>query len=436
MPTIEEQMRYFAVKVNNGSGCLFQPDSNEYTYVLTVKHNLEIKNEAKENVLIPLNDIKIYRSNAGGEPISNIIAYDTHETLDLALIVIPYIGNSEMTLIHSDPTKDESIFLYGYPSRLCKSEGEKRENVRCFCDMQTDDNFGTEIRTEHGQHTWDINTQKAMLGFSGCGVFSDINGVLVLKGIFPELKDSTGINNKLNSFYISNFNSIADELRRAPLIPSNLLSFQSYSNKIFKRINPGLKGLFYNNIEQVSKGAISPIAIAERNKDKLTLPISKNYSDNLSQSRLWEAWLELLTVLNIAIPEDQDLDSCCSKLPLYFSANENHIHRLIRLFLSDSKLRSQIKRDSVIAFSSNDPSGGKEFLSKAEVRKIVADLSRPDFFNDKLMIGNATQVPGFSCIHVDHFSTKIDQIDTEGLHPNEILALIKQEIINILNYAS
>lgn len=435
MLTIEDQLRFFAVKVNNGSGCLFQPDTNEYTYVLTVKHNLEIENEDGEKVLMPLGDIQIYRNNVAGEPISDIIACEPHETLDLALIIIPYIGDTELVLTHSFPVKEEPIFLYGYPERLSTSD-ERREDVPCFCSMQRDDKFGTEIRTEQGQHTWEINTQKAMVGFSGCGVFANVNGVLVLKGIFPELKDPTGANNKLITFYISNFNSIADKLGRKHLLPSSLLSFQPYTNKAFRRVNPGLKGVFNINIEQVSLGGISPIAIAERNKDKLTLPVSKNYSDNLSQSKLWEAWLELLTVLNIVTPENQDLESCCSKLPLYFSANENHIHRLIRLFLSDSNLRNQIKKDSLIAFSSIETSGGKEFLSKDEVKKIVADLNRPDFFNDKMMIGDATQVPGFSCIHIDHFSTKIDQIDVGTLQSNEILELIKQEIINILNYAS
>ncbi len=96
MATIEDQLRFYAVKVNEGSGCLFQPDSKEYTYVLTVKHNLEIENSVGEKELIALNDIKIYRGNVDGERISDIIAFELHETLDLALIVIPYIGDSEM----------------------------------------------------------------------------------------------------------------------------------------------------------------------------------------------------------------------------------------------------------------------------------------------------------------------------------------------------
>lgn len=435
MPTIEEQLRFFAVKVNNGSGCLFQPDSKEYTYVLTVKHNLEIKNDAGENVLMPSNEIKIYRNNVNGEPVPGIMARETHETLDLALIVIPYIGDNEMVLTHSYPTKDEIISLYGYPSRLSNSV-EKRESVRCFCDMQQEDGTGTEIRTEQQQYTWEINSQKSLVGLSGCGVFADINGALVLKGIFPELKDPTGANNKLISYYVSNFNSIADKLGRKHLIPSTLLSFQPYTNKVFRRVNPGLKGVFNNNIEQVTNGVISPIAIAHLNKGKLTLPVSKNYSDNFSQSKLWEAWLELLTILNIAIPENQDLEFCCSKVPLYFSADENHIKKLIKLFLSENTIRSQIKKNSLIAFSSNETSGGKEFLSKEEVKNIVAKLDQPDFFNDKMMIGNATQVPGFSCIHIDHFSTKIDQLDVDELSVPQILHLIKEEITKILNYAS
>ncbi|MDM1038373.1 ABC-three component system protein [Myroides odoratimimus] len=435
MPTIEEQLRFFAVKVNNGSGCIFQPDSKEYTYILTVKHNLEITNGNEEKVLMPIQDIKIYRDNADGDPISGIVNYEVHDTLDLALIVIPYIGDSKMVLVHSNPIKNESIVLYGYPSRLSKNQ-EKRENVRCFCDMQSEDKLGTEIRTEQGQNTWDINTQKAMIGLSGCGVFAEVNGALVLKGIFPKLKDPSGANNKLITIYISNFNSIVDKLGLKHLIPSDLLSFNSYVEKAFMRIDPQLHAFFRSKIKNIHDKGITPITIAERNKEKLTIPVSKNYSDSLSQSKLWEAWLELLTFLNIAIPELQDLESCYNKVPLYFSANEHHIKSLLRLFLSQHDLQAEIKKNSLIVFSSIERSGGNDFLPKEKVKNIVANVDRSNFFSSGMMIDNALQIPEFSCIHVDHFSTKIDQIDVDNLQTNEILELIKHEIINILNYAS
>ena len=435
MPTIEEQLRYFAVKVNNGSGCLFQPDSHEYTYVLTVKHNLEVKNEAGEKVLQRLNDIKIYRNNADGEPISDIIACEPHETLDLALIVIPYIGDTEMVLTHSYPAKDEVIFLYGYPTRL-SALAEKREDVRCFCSMQREDKFGTEIRTEQGQHTWDTSMQQTMVGFSGCGIFAYINGAIVLKGIFPELKDPTGANDKLITLYVSNFESIADKLGLKDLLPSSLLSFKPYKQNVFHGLDPHLKQCMDKNIESVVNGPITPIKIAERNKDTLVVPASEKYIDCLSQTRLWTAWLELLTLLNISNPEIQDLDGSCSAIPLYFSANHHLIKGIIRLFLTDSKLISLIRKNSLIAFASFEQAGGLDYLSKERVRNIVVKADMPDLFGDRMMINRASQIPDFSIIHIEHFENKIAQIDIDGLSSNAILELIKQEIINILNYAS
>jgi len=437
MPTIEEQLRYFAVKVNNGSGCLFQPDSKDYTYVLTVKHNLEIENEAKEKELIALNDIKIYRGNVEEEPISDIIVFQTHETLDLALIVIPYIGDSEMVLTHSYPTKDELLFLYGYPSRLSKIEGEKREDVRCFCNMKREDGLGTEIRTEQGQDTWDINTQKAMLGFSGCGVFVDINGVVVLKGIFPELKDPTGANKKLNSFYISNFNSIAVKLGRKHLLPSGLFSFNPYMEKAFNGLDPYLKQCMDKNMESVVNSPITPIKIAERNKDTLVVPASERYIDNISQSKLWTAWLELLTILKISNPEIEDLDNSCTIVPLFFSANQHLIKGIIKLFLTDQKLKSLIRANGLVVFSSLHQAGGLDYLSKEKVKNLIAVVDRPDpFGGKKMMIDNTSQIPEFSCIHIEHFENKIAQIETYQLSKEEILRLIQQEIINIFNYGS
>lgn len=436
MPTIDEQLRFFAVKVNNGSGCLFQPDSKEYTYVLTVKHNLEIENDAGENVLMPSNDIRIYRNNVNGEPIPGVIACETHETLDLALIVIPYIGDTEMVLTHSYPTKDEIISLYGYPSRLSNSEGEKRESVRCFCDMQHEDGTGTEIRTEQPQYTWEINSQKSLVGLSGCGVFADINGALVLKGIFPELKDPTGANNKLISYYVSNFNSIADKLGRKHLFPSGLLSFKPYINKVFHGLDPYLKQCMDKNIESVINSGISPIKIAERNKDALVVPASEKYADSFSQTKLWTAWLELLTLLKISKPEIQNLEDSCSTVPLYFSANQHLIKGIIRLFLTDSKLISLIRNNSLIAFASLEQAGGLDHLSKDKVRNIVVKADAPDSFGGRMMINRASQIPDFSIIHIEHFENKIAQIDIEGQSSEATLELIKQEIIKILNYAS
>jgi hypothetical protein len=436
MLTIEDQLRCFAVKVNAGSGCLFQPDSTDYTYVLTVKHNLERKNEDGEKVLMDKEEIKIFRGNVDKDPISKIITYEIHDKLDLALIVIPHVGDSELCLAHSNPIHNEPLILYGYPSRLSEISDEKREDIQCLCGMQREDQSGVEIGTVHGQHTWDINTQKAMLGFSGSGVFANSNGAIVLKGIFPELKDPSGANNKLNIFYISNFDSIAAKLKMQPLIPHSLLSFKPYREKSFHALDPYLKQCMDQEIDKVLNSDITPIKIGEKYKDTLVIPTSEKYADSFSQSKLWVAWLELLTVLKISDWENKESNNSSSVIPLHFSANEHLIKGIIRLFLTDAKLMALMKKNSLITYSSLEEAGSLDYLSRDKVRNIVVKADVADPFGRRMMINQASQVPDFSIIHIKHFQNKIAQIDADDQSPKEILELIKKEIITILNYAS
>ena len=60
MQTIGDLYRIYSCVVNNGSGCLFQPKSSEYTFILTVKHNL-IK-ESASSTYYPKEELKISRT--------------------------------------------------------------------------------------------------------------------------------------------------------------------------------------------------------------------------------------------------------------------------------------------------------------------------------------------------------------------------------------
>lgn len=76
-------------KPSLGSGCLFQPHSDEYSYVLTAKHCLIGKDFDNPNVL-ELSDISIFRdSDFGGEKL-NVISYKIHEddSYDIACIIV------------------------------------------------------------------------------------------------------------------------------------------------------------------------------------------------------------------------------------------------------------------------------------------------------------------------------------------------------------
>lgn len=164
--------------------------------------------------------------------------------------------------------------------------------------------------------------------------------------------------------------------------------------------------------------------------------LQKNIPIVLSQPNLWTAWLELLTLLNISHPEIQDLNGSCSVIPLYFSLNQHLIKGMIKLLLTDPKLTPLIRKNSLIAFSSLEEAGSLDYLSKEKIRNIIAKADMPDPFGGLMMIDRASNIPDFAIIHIKHFQTKIALIDTDNQNSKEILESIKQEIINILSYAS
>lgn len=109
---------------------------------------------------------------------------------------------------------------------------------------------------------------------------------------------------------------------------------------------------------------------------------------------------------------------------------------MIKLLLTDPKLTPLIRKNSLIAFSSLEEAGSLDYLSKEKIRNIIAKADMPDPFGGLMMIDRASNIPDFAIIHIKHFQTKIALIDTDNQNSKEILESIKQEIINILSYAS
>lgn len=77
-----DELQWLTVKIANGSGCLFQPLSDDYSYVLTAKHVIEVEG-----------DLEIIRQfiNTEGQQINEKIE----------ILESPYL--------HSDPNKDAAI---------------------------------------------------------------------------------------------------------------------------------------------------------------------------------------------------------------------------------------------------------------------------------------------------------------------------------------
>jgi WD40 repeat protein/energy-coupling factor transporter ATP-binding protein EcfA2 len=214
MYTTEEQLRFYAVKVNNGSGCIFQPQSEEYTYVLTAAHNIQ-----GDTATIQRFDLS--------QPSLVVLDIIKHPVFDLALIVIEKLDMQGHSCYCATPSRGEELTIFGYPQRLAASK-EKRDELVCLCGFVNDNKDGFELQTKNAQFTFNNDTQANIIGFSGSGIFAVQENFLVLQGIFYELKDYAGTNNKLHGLFLSAFNELTVNYKLAPLIYSNELVINPY----------------------------------------------------------------------------------------------------------------------------------------------------------------------------------------------------------------
>ena len=84
--SFSEQCKKCSVLVDGGSGVLFQPMTEEYTYILTAKHNLYDGLVEKS-----ISDVKyiLYGENEA----KDILGKYEHSTLDIAILKIEKILN-------------------------------------------------------------------------------------------------------------------------------------------------------------------------------------------------------------------------------------------------------------------------------------------------------------------------------------------------------
>lgn len=189
---LNEIYRSITVKIEcngmSGSGCLYQPDSDEYSYVFTAKHCLEGK-EGQEK-LFTIEDIKISIHERRKIWKSDFKVLDfklAEDGIDLAVIVIEKFNmkySPKICRLRDNISQD--IKIYGYPKAIEKEliptqilTGEFIQNIEGVVEFKTNDNI----------HTYADDAKKYLDGFSGCGIFVEVDNELILTSIYTSVKN-------------------------------------------------------------------------------------------------------------------------------------------------------------------------------------------------------------------------------------------------------
>ena len=406
---------------NRGSGVLFQPMTEEYTYVLTAKHNVEnedgspISKEAL-NITSAIHDLivieKIYRHK--------------DNNIDIAIVKIRKIECEEIFIQTEEPTIDERYKCYGYP--------DTRDNTVIHnLTLQVRDFSNSIIEFTND----DSSPIEEVSGFSGGGIFNfkENDGIVYLAGIefgMDTYADET--NNIVKAVFIKTLDKIIEDNSEelVPLYPPYMNDFNLLLDDIFL-----LKGLMIEKekvmtfLRDIAKNDIrcniSPKEIYDLYKDKL---LNKDeYTNELLNKELWIRYFEFLVLSKLIDTEEiciENIDKIYTKRKFLFAKTNNWTSLVKEIFSYD--LKSLNKNGTLCIACDKD--------TKPDICEIPPELLKNiNIVSSRRMNikeGISNPIEEISIQHIHNFQRKLIQNQSvlSGLDIDKIEEKVKDEAKN------
>lgn len=416
---------------NRGSGCLYQPNSQDYSYILTAKHCLKGKPGEEKN--FGIDDIKVMGSEElnGGCQLA-VIDYLVHDQLDIAIVIVEYICNFPNYLI-ANPDPRHPGTLNGYPQFM---DGD-RKSLKCSVHEWSPTKPEFEIIVTHGQLiNYGNNETNLAEGFSGSGVFNEIDGQPLLIGIFPAFKADSGAYQSLEVIKAEEFNQLLEGTGKAYLVPSYLASFRDHIAPAFEFRSENIAMLLSQRAEEIME--ITPMTIKELFNEKLVLPYG---NVDLNEKNLWIGWITLLTYLYIESGNGnlqkllvRDKKGQRQDVKLFYVNTHKRLEDLFKLIMRDNKIYNEIGPSDCIVINHEGKSGEIVRLSEKKMSKIVTDIGIPKlkFMHKIPNIDQHTISKNISLIHVDSFTDEFKKlVDIEDFE--ELEEHLKSSIRGVFN---
>lgn len=432
--------RGLAVRINcidyGGSGCMFQPFTAEYSYVITAKHCLEGTDETPQT--FEKTDIEIFSHIR--ETKLTVIDYYLHPEYDLAIIKVEYINGIPGILI-TIPRENKNVGLYGYPNLL--DEDEETAKMGQYLDCKTYFNYSNEKLIEFRSNTPISNrinsVNKTLGGFSGSGIFYESNNNIYLMGIFTEIKEVEGAFDALLGYDISAVNEILLENQLHLLIPEELLNFERYINTAFDSNEGIIKPILKRNARPLLD--LKPNDIVRSHNERLYLPYNSFIEEELLNPKLWEGWVSLLTYYYMDTSNLPNTENF--KL---LRSDGNYDHNIRMYFTSHKKISSCIMdlfvynyddldaNDLIVINTKNSNPASKSF-NKDKTKRVLRNIDRGErerLIEDGIDIDDPEKLKNVQFIHIDLFSDRFSEYE-EIDNQSELEEKLKESIKEVFN---
>ncbi len=430
MVKIEEQLNFVAVRVNDGSGCIFQPPTQDFSYVLTVKHNLVDDVKA---IMRPA-DIRVYRGSPEHTPI-RVDEVFVHESEDVAILKIEYQNAQGFDIYWADPGRQEHLNVFGYPDYLySESEGYRPLRMECICGIEFRPNTVFELTSLNSMQTFRNGEQQNVIGLSGSGVFKIDTERLILKGIVPRLNDPGGAHNKVQGFFIALYNELLRSENQLELLPDYLTNFSFLRSDAFRLVVSGLnepriastRAQLKNKALEVINSKVTPIEIKDLFKARLLL--DEKDIDSIDDRVIWRTWLEFLTIMNLIrkrVFSRDELSGIFNTVRLKYSHSNEEWTSLLSTEIAYSDYRGLVKGGKVLIQTKRECREVTR-IEKGEILSHIAAV----LDDDQIKVDSGIDNPyaHFEFIHINHL-TKACIIDRLSVYEKLI---DKDEIVDAL----
>jgi hypothetical protein len=360
----KDNIKKYLVCINGGSGVIFQPADNAYTYILTCNHVFNDIGTAAYNNLVHIDrydettNTYVAVAPFALAPATN---YFPHETKDIAILKIAKLpGAIDLLRLDDFDRYNKKASLYGFP-------GTRRQQVDFLDKIREDLDLNFSLEKGNGKREAKIPDNAdydELVGQSGGGLFcleGNYIGLLGIQNRVPNREESMG---RIEFTPLASFDEIvyASENALECISPFYLKNFEFLISDIFKipmgmqsrEAGESITKVLCAKAKLVAESDLTPAKIQEYLKEKLLL-IDGQEKEDLGKRKIWSVWLELLTILNIAKEKSHgtaDFDSMFSKVRLFYSdINEdfwlNHLSDLVK---SDY---SGLEKDGLVVVASN-----------------------------------------------------------------------------------
>lgn len=438
-----DDLKRYSVIVEDGSGCLFQPMTEEYTYILTAKHLFysEIENEQGQNIKTKKRDgenIEILQMDyVNGIWVEKVIPfklqpnenYFEHNDADIAILKIPYQEGFNQITVKDIFEQDNGFLLCGFPNTLRKEqEGERHKSIEV-------ERFGPSNNYTR-QAYLPVTFQKNDIdGFSGGGILKLNHEGIFIVGIQSKMATPQYASGEIGFVPMEYAKEIIEQnsVKLSMLFPNTLLHFKFLRDKAFIldvdlfniKDADDVRTTLLNKAQNIITSDITPFEIKQLFNRRLLMD-EKN-DDCLTLSSLWLAWFEFLTIMNLMKYDNislNDLSNIFNRYCLKYVNTDDWTDENVRKDYGKANYIGVLPNSTVIVSSKQPPKTTFRFPKG----KLI-DISRPyDRFSFKVDKG-LDPFTSFEFVHIEYFKIKciVHKLEEyRGLSEPQIIDKLKE----------